>query len=160
MFTCLGYSIGPNGASLQAGYMVDIDAMTEFKTFHPSFSFGVVIANANTVKSEESFFVNEIINSSAKGIMVRVDDLQYSILNVDISNFNADMAGTLELVVGVYTNDGEGNIAVAQHVNAEAYTTIKTYGDMSLNAITFNQVRIAHDMDALVPTPAPADDEE
>ena len=160
IFTCLGYSIGPNGYSLQAGYMVDIEAMTEFKAFHPSFSFGVVIANANTVKAEESFFVNEVINSSAKGIMVRVDDLQYSILNVDISNFNASMADTLELVVGVYTNDGEGNMSMCQHTNAEDYATTKTYTDMSLNAITFNQVRIAHDMDALVPTPAPADDEE
>ena len=160
LFTCLGYSVGPDGYSLKAGYMVNIDAMTEFKTFHPSFSFGVVIANANTVKAEESFFVNEVINSSAKGIMVRVDDLQYSILNVDISNFNASMADTLELVVGIYTNDGEGNIAVAQHVNIEAYTTIKTYGDMKLNAITFNQVRKAHDMDALVPTPALVGDEE
>ena len=131
--------------------MVNIDAINAYKEFYPDFSFGVVIANANTVKSEESFFVNEVINSSAKGVMVRVDDLQYTILNVDISNFNASMADTLELVVGIYTNDGEGNMSMCQHTNAEDYATTKTYADMSLNAITFNQVRKAHDMDALVP---------
>ncbi len=151
LFTCLGYSVGPDAYSLQAGYMVNVDAINAYKEFYPDFSFGVVIANANTVKSEESFFANEVINSSAKGIMVRVDDLQYSILNVDISKFNASMADSLELVVGIYTNDGEGNMAVCQHINADYYTTTKTYSDMSLNAITFNQVRIAHDMDALVP---------
>jgi hypothetical protein len=42
-------------------------------------------------------------------------------------------------------------MAICQHINAEYYTTTRTYSDMSLNAITFNQVRIAHDMDALVP---------
>ena len=151
LFTCLGYSVGPDGYSLKAGYMVNIDAMTEFKTFHPSFSFGVVIANANTVKSEESFFVNEVINSSAKGLMVRVDDLQYAILNVDISNFSASIADSLQLVVGLYTNDGEGNMTVAQYINTENYPTAKTYSDMSLNAVTLNQARLAHGMDALVP---------
>jgi hypothetical protein len=161
LFTCLGYSVGPDGYSLKAGFMVNLDALKAYKEFYPSFTFGVVIVNANTVKSSEAFFVSEVINSSAKGIMVRVDDLQYSILNVDISNFSADMAGTLELVVGLYTNDGEGNMKVAQHVNAKSYTTTKSYSDMKLNAITFNQVRIAHDMEALVPTtPSTTTDEE
>ena len=160
IFTCLGYSIGPNGYSLKAGFMVNLDALKAYKEFYPSFTFGVVIVNANTVKSSEAFFVSEVINSSAKGIMVRVDDLQYTILNVDISNFNADMAGTLELVVGLYTNDGEGNMTVAQHVNAKSYTTTKSYSDMKLNAITFNQVRIAHDMEALVPTTPPTTTDE
>ncbi len=160
LFTCLGYSVGPDGYSLKAGFMVNLDAVKEYKEFYPSFTFGVVIVNANTVKSSEAFFVSEVINSSAKGIMVRVDDLQYTILNVDISNFNADMAGTLELVVGLYTNDGEGNMKVAQHVNSKAYTTTKSYSDMKLNAITFNQVRIAHDMEALVPTTPPTTTDE
>ena len=160
LFTCSGYSVGPDGYSLNAGFMVNLDALKAYKEFYPSFTFGVVIVNANTVKSSEAFFVSEIINSSAKGIMVRVDDLQYSILNVDISNFSADMADTLELVVGLYTNDGEGNMKVAQHVNAKSYTTTKSYSDMKLNAITFNQVRIAHDMEALVPTTPPTTTDE
>ena len=83
--------------------------------------------------------------------MVSVKSLEYTIWNIDIVGFNPEFADSLELVVGVYTNDGEGNMAVCQHINAEYYTTAKTYSDMSLNAITFNQVRIAHDMDALVP---------
>ena len=92
--------------------------------------------------------------------MVSIEDFKYTVLNVDISNFSAELTESLELVVGIYTNDGEGNITVAQHVNTEKYTITKTYNDMSLNAITFNQVRLAHDMEALVPTPAANGDEE
>jgi hypothetical protein len=92
-----------------------------------------------------------VINPSAKGLMVCVEDLQYAILNVDISNFSASIADSLELVVGLYTNDGEGNMTVAQYINTKNYPTAKTYSDMSLNAVTLNQARLAHGMDALVP---------
>jgi hypothetical protein len=118
------------------------------------------MANANTVASTQGFFVDGSLNSSAKGIMVSVGDFKYVSWNIDISSFTANNAGSLELVVGIYTNDGEGNMKVAQHVNAKSYTTTKSYSDMKLNAITFNQVRIAHDMEALVPTTPPTTTDE
>lgn len=151
LFVALGYSIGPDGYSLKAGFNININLLNEYKQLYPDFSFGMIIANANTIASGESFFVNELLNSSAKGVMVSVKSLEYTIWNIDIDGFNPEFADSLELVVGVYTNDGEGNMAVCQHINADYYTTAKTYSDMSLNAITFNQVRIAHDMDVLVP---------
>ena len=151
IFTSLGYSVGPDGYSLKAGFTINIDAVKEYKELYPSFTFGAVIVNANTVSSKDAFFVNGVINPSAKGLMVCVEDLQYSILNVDISNFSASIADSLELVVGLYTNDGEGNMTVAQYINTENYPTAKTYSDMSLNAVTLNQARLAHGMPALVP---------
>ena len=159
LFTCLGYSIGPDGYSLKAGFMVNLDALKEYKEFYPSFTFGVVMANANTVASAESFFVDGSLNTSAKGFMVSIESLKYVNWNADIAGFNANIADSLELVVGIYTNDGKGNMSVIQYVDADKYTTTKTYSDMSLNAITFNQVRIAHDMDVLVPV-APSKLEE
>ena len=151
LFTCLGYSVGPDGYSLKAGFTINIDAAKEYKELYPNFTFGAVIVNANTVSSKDAFFVNGVINPSAKGLMVCIEDLQYAILNVDISNFSASIADSLELVVGLYTNDGEGNMTVAQYINTENYPTVKTYSDMSLNAVTLNQARLAHGMDALVP---------
>ena len=160
MFNCLGYSVGPDGYSLKAGFKIDVNAMNEFKKFHPDFSFGVVMANANTVALTDNFFVDGSLNSSAKGITISINSVKYATLNADISGFTASNAGSLELVVGIYANDGEGNINLAQYVDAKNYTTTKSYKDMSLNAISFNQVRVAHDMEALVPTPAQTGDDE
>ena len=160
IFTCLGYSVGPDGYSLKAGFKIDVNAMNEFKKFHPDFSFGVVMANANTVALTDNFFVDGSLNSSAKGITISINSVKYATLNADISGFTASNAGSLELVVGIYANDGEGNINLAQYVDAKNYTTTKSYKDMSLNAISFNQVRVAHDMEALVPTPAQTGDDE
>ncbi len=152
LFTCLGYSVGPDGYSLKSGFRIDKDALNEYKSFNPDFKFGLVILNAKSVASDENLFVNGALNSSAKGLQVEIPSVEYTILNADVSNFNANMANSLELVVGLYTNDGEGNMTVAQYVNTQAYPTTKAYSDMSLNAITFNQVRVGHGMDALVPT--------
>ena len=158
LFTCLGYSVGPNGYSLKAGFKVNTIALEEYKEIYPDFSFGMIMANANTVASGDSFFVDNIINSSAKGVMVSVKSLEYSIWNIDIGGFGADIADSLELVVGLYTNDGEGNMTVCQYIDANKYATTKTYSDMSLNAVTFNQVRVAHGMDALVAAPSGNDE--
>jgi hypothetical protein len=157
LFTCLGYSVGPDGYSLKAGFKVNIGAVESYKELYPDFGFGMVMANANMIKSSEAFFVNEILNSSTKGIMLSVKSLEYTIWNIDIGGFSADIADSLELVVGLYTNDGEGNMTVCQYASTK-YPTTKSYSDMSLNAITFNQARIAHDMDALVP-PASSDEQ-
>ena len=159
LFTALGYSVGPDGYSLKAGFKVNITALEEYKGFYPSFSFGMIMANANTVASGDSFFVDDILNSSAKGVMVSVQSLEYSIWNIDIGGFNADIADSLELVVGIYTKGEDGSIKVAQYIDADKYATTKTYSDMSLNAITFNQARVAHGMDALV-APNPSDEQE
>ena len=158
IFTCLGYSVGPDGYSLKAGFKVNITALEEYKGFYPSFSFGMIMANANTVASGNSFFVDGILNSSAKGVMVSVESLEYSIWNIDIGGFNADIADSLELVVGIYTKGEDGSIKVAQYIDADKYATTKTYSDMSLNAITFNQARVAHGMDALI-APNPSDEQ-
>ena len=155
IFTCLGYSVGPNGYSLKAGFIVDVDALGEYKELYPSFTFGIVMANAGTVASNQAFFVDGKLNTSAKGVMIEVDDLKYITLNVDISSFTAEIANSLNLVVGIYTTDAEGNVKVAQYIDADKYATTKTYSDMSLNAITFNQVREGHGMSALVPQAAP-----
>ena len=160
MFNCLGYSVGPDGYSLKAGFKIDVNAMNEFKKFHPDFSFGVVMANASTVALTDNFFLDGTLNSSAKGIMVSVENLKYVSWNIDISGFTANNAGSLELVVGIYAKDKDGSIKVAQYINTDKYSTTKSYKDMSLNAITFNQVRVGHNMEALVPTPAPTGDEE
>ncbi len=160
IFTCLGYSVGPDGYSLKAGFKIDIDAIKEYKEFNPAFSFGVVVANANTVESKEAFFVNGLINSSAKGVMIGVEDLKYGILNVDIGGFNASISDSLELVVGVYASNGDDEISMIQYEDSSKYATIKTYSDRSLNAVTFNQVRVGHGMNALVPQSAPVSNEE
>ena len=160
IFTCLGYSVGPDGYSLKAGFKIDIDAITEYKEFNSAFSFGVVVANANTVESKEAFFVNGLINSSAKGVMIGVEDLKYGILNVDIGGFNASISDSLELVVGVYASNGDDEISMIQYEDSSKYATIKTYSDRSLNAVTFNQVRVGHGMNALVPQSAPVSNEE
>ena len=160
IFTCLGYSVGPDGYSLKAGFKIDIDAIKEYKEFNPAFSFGVVVANANTVESKEAFFVNGLINSSARGVMIGVEDLKYGILNVDIGGFNASISDSLELVVGVYASNGDDEISMIQYEDSSKYATIKTYSDRRLNAVTFNQVRVGHGMEALVPQSAPVSNEE
>ena len=156
IFNCLGYSVGPNGYSLKSGFTVNDEALNEYKALYPDFSFGVVMANANTVASNEAFFVSSVLNSSAKGLMISIENLKYVSWSIDVSGFNESIADSLELVIGIYAKDAEGNIKVCQFVNTDKYTTTKTYSDMSLNAITFNQVRVGHGMDALVPQPAPA----
>ncbi len=156
LFSCLGYSVGPDGYSLKAGYKVNITALEEYKALYPSFTFGIVMANANTVVSTQGFFTNGSLNASAKGFMISIESLKYVSWNADVAGFTADNADSLELVIGIYAKDAEGNIKVCQFVNTDKYTTTKTYSDMSLNAITFNQVRVGHGMEALVPQPAPA----
>ena len=151
VFEALGYSVGPDRYSLKAGFKVDAVALGEYKALYPSFTFGIVMANANTVVSTQGFFTNGTLNASAKGFMISIESLKYVSWNADVAGFTADNAGSLELVVGVYTNDGEGKMSVIQYVDADKYATTKTYTDMSLNAITFNQVRVGHGMDALVP---------
>ncbi len=151
IFEALGYSVGPDGYSLKAGFMVNTEALNAYKALYPSFTFGIVMANANTVVSTQGFFTNGTLNASAKGFMISIESLKYVSWNADVAGFTADNAGSLELVVGIYTNDGEGNVSVIQYVDAEKYATTKTYADMSLNAITFNQVRVGHGMEALVP---------
>jgi hypothetical protein len=160
LFTCLGYSVGPDGYTLKAGFKVNNYAVEDYKEFYPDFTFGIVMANANTVASTQGFFVDGSLNTSAKGFMVSIESLKYVNWNADIAGFDANIANSLELVVGIYTDDGEGNVSVIQYVDADKYTTTKTYADMSLNAITFNQVRVGHGMDALVPQPAPVGDEQ
>ncbi len=155
MFVAKGYSVGPDGYSLKAGFTVNKEALTKYKELYPSFTFGIVMANAGTVASNQAFFVDGSLNTSAKGVMIEVDDLKYITLNVDISSFTAEIADSLNLVVGIYATDAEGNVKVAQYINADKYATTKTYSDMSLNAITFNQVRVGHGMSALVPQAAP-----
>ena len=51
-------------------------------------------------------------------------------------------------------------MSVIQYVDANKYSTTKSYKDMTLNAITFNQVRVGHGMESLVPQPAPSGDEQ
>ena len=162
IFEALGYSVGPDGYSLKAGFMVNAEALGAYKALYPSFTFGIVMANANTVVSTQGFFTNGSLNASAKGFMISIESLKYVSWNADVAGFTANNAGSLELVVGIYTNDGEGNVSVIQYVDADKYATTKTYTDMSLNAITFNQVRVGHGMEALVPqsTPASTGDEE
>ena len=162
MFEAKGYSVGPNGYSLKAGFTVNKEALAKYKELYPSFTFGIVMANAGTVASNQAFFVDGSLNTSAKGVMIAVDDLKYVTLNVDISSFTAEIADSLNLVVGIYTTDAEGNVKVAQYIDADKYATTKTYSDMSLNAITFNQVRVGHGMSALVPqaTPVQTGDDE
>ena len=156
LFQALGYSVGPDGYSLKAGFKVNNLAVERYKELYPDFTFGIVMANAGTIASNENFIVNEALNSSAKGLMIPVDGLKYVSLTADASGFSAEIASSLELVVGIYTNDAEGNISIIQYIDADKYATTKTYADMSLNAITFNQVRVGHGMEALVPQPAPA----
>ena len=151
IFEALGYSVGPDGCSLKAGFMVNAEALNAYKALHPSFTFGMVMVNANSVAANASFFVDGDLNGTAKGLKVDVESLKYVSWNADIAGFDASVADSLELVVGIYTNDGEGNVSVIQYVDAEKYATTKTYADMSLNAITFNQVRVGHGMEALVP---------
>jgi hypothetical protein len=156
LFDCLGYSVGPDGRSLKVGFMVNVEALEAYKEFYPSFVFGIVMANADTVASNDSFFVDGTLNSSAKGLVIPVDELKYTNLTADAMGFNAEISDSLKLVVGIYANDAKHGVKVCQYENADKYTITKTYNDMSLNAITFNQVRVGHGMAALVPQPAPA----
>ncbi|MBQ7411482.1 MAG: hypothetical protein IJW10_01050 [Clostridia bacterium] len=156
LFTAKGYSVGPDGYSLKAGFTVNTDALVKYKELHPDFTFGMIMVNAGSVSADASLFVNGSINTTAKGLQISIDNIKYTSWNADVAGFNASVADSLELVVGIYTNDGEGNVSVIQYIDADKYATTKTYADMSLNAITFNQVRVGHDMDALVPQPAPA----
>ncbi len=156
LFTAKGYSVGPDGYSLKAGFTVNTDALVKYKELHPDFTFGMIMVNAGSVSADASLFVNGSINSTAKGLQISIDNIKYTSWNADVAGFNASVADSLELVVGIYTNDGEGNVSVIQYVDADKYATTKTYADMSLNAITFNQVRVGHGMEALVPQPAPA----
>ena len=163
LFTCLGYSVGPDGHSLKVGFKVNVYALEAYKEFYPNFSFGVVMANAGTVASSENFFVNESLNSTAKGLVIPVDGLKYANLTADAMGFSAEIADSLELVVGIYAKDAENNVVkVCQYENADKYTTTKIYKDMTLNAITFNQVRVGHGYEALVPQPVvtPTKDEQ
>ena len=163
LFDCLGYSVGPDGRSLKVGFMVNVEALEAYKEFYPSFVFGIVMANADTVASNDSFFVDGTLNSSAKGLVIPVDGLKYANLTADAMGFSAEIADSLELVVGIYAKDAENNVVkVCQYENADKYTTTKIYKDMTLNAITFNQVRVGHGYEALVPQPVvtPTKDEQ
>ena len=162
IFIAKGYSIGPDGLSLKVGFTVNIDALNTYKTLNPSFNFGIVMANADTVALDDDFFVDNKLNTSAKGIMVSVDGLKYATLNIDALGFSADIADSLALVVGIYTVDTNGAMNVIQYSNPDKYTITKTYNGMTLNAITFNQVRVGHGYEALVPQPVvtPTKDEQ
>ena len=159
IFEMQGYSVGPDGYSIKAGFKVNFEPLTVYKRLNPKFAFGVVMANANTVALTDDFFVDGALNTSAKGIMVSIEGSKYSNCSIALSKFSANNAGSLELVVGIYTNDGEGKMSVIQYVDANKYSTTKSYKNMTLNAITFNQVRVGHGMEALVPQPAPSGDE-
>ena len=163
IFVALGYSIGPDGKALKAGFSINLDELGAYKAINPDFVFGMVMVNANSVATSETLFVDGELNTTAKGLKIEAESIKYVTWNADIAGFNAEIASSLELVIGLYAIDAEGNVTIMQYVDADKYETTKTYGDMSVNAITFNQVRVGHGLEALVPqaTPAPnpGDDE-
>ena len=157
IFEAVGYSVGPDGYSLKAGFLVDTIALNAYKQLYPSFSFGLIMVNANSISESDALFIDNELNASAKGLKIAVDNVKYVTWNADIAGFNATIADSLEIAIGIYVVDGEGNLSVIQYSDAEKYATMKTFSDMTLNAITFNQVRVGHELDALVP-PSSNDD--
>jgi hypothetical protein len=104
-------------------------------------------------------FVEGDLNSAAKGLKIDVAGVKnYSIWNVDISGFNAEIATKLELILGVYVFDENGEVSLIQHLDADKYPTVKDYTDVSVSAVTFNEVRVEHGLEALIPVPS--EDEE
>ena len=155
IFIALGYSVGPNGDSLKAGFKIDAHAFEEYRLLNPEVEIGMIMVNANTVASTENLFVNGALNSTAKGVQLSIESVIYCTWNVDVTGFVPANANSLELVIGVYIVNEEGNVTIMQYADADKYETTKTYGDMSVNAITFNQVRVGHGYEALVPQAAP-----
>lgn len=159
IFTALGYSVGPNGMALCAGFMVDVDTLEAYIAINPSFAYGMILVNANSITSTDSLFVEGDLNSAAKGLKIDVAGIKnYSIWNVDISGFNAEIATKLELVLGVYVFDENGEVSLIQHLDADKYPTVKDYTDVSVSAVTFNEVRVEHGLEALIPVAS--EDEE
>ena len=159
IFEALGYSVGPDGYSVKMGFLVSTNELEAYKTLYPTFEFGMLFINANSVATTESFFDGSALNATAKGIKVEVEGLKYVTINADLRGFNASNAGALELVMGVYTIDKDGKTSVIQYADATNYATNKTYADMTLNVVNFNQVRLAHGLEALVPAVTTGDDE-
>lgn len=159
IFEALGYSVGPDGYSVKMGFTVNTKALNDYKAFYPTFEFGMLFINANSVVETESFFDGNGLNATAKGIKFEIEGLKYATINADLRGFNATTASSLELVMGIYVIDENGVASVVQHINTDNYTTNKTYADLTLNAITFNQVRAAHGLEALVPAVTTGDDQ-
>ena len=159
IFEALGYSVGPDGYSVKMGFTVNVKALNDYKAFYPTFEFGMLFINANSVATTESFFDGSALNATAKGIKVEVEGLKYVTINADLRGFNASNAGALELVMGIYTIDKDGKTSVIQYVDATNYATNKTYADLTLNVVNFNQVRLAHGLEALVPVVTTGDEQ-
>ena len=160
LLTCLGYSVGPDGYSLKAGFKINPSEIERYITLYPNFKFGIIILNANSISSSENVFEGYVLNDKIKGLEVEISSIDYQILNVDIGNFDIGIASSLELSIGAYAIDTNGNISVMQYVDTNNYKTTKSFADMSLNAITLNQVRLAHEMEVLVPQAPSEGDEE
>ena len=160
LFEALGYSVGPDGFSIKAGFIISKDELNAYKQVNPDFEFGVLFVNAGTVAETESFFDGKDLNASAKGLKISVDNVKYITWNAELRGYSAAIADSLRLVIGIYTVDQNGNASVIQYADANNYTTMNKYADMTLNSVSFNEVRVAHGYEALVPPPPATGDDE
>lgn len=146
IFTPIGFSIGPDGMKLKCGYDVNTTSLGYYKNIAGA-EYGVLIANANSFGTNE-LFVNGVV-SSDKAMQYEINNIAYSKFNIDISGFNANNASSFELIIAIYVTVGN-DTEVVQFVNNN-YPASKLVGSKYYSAITFNQVRIAKGLDALIP---------
>lgn len=136
LINCLGYSSKKDGSSVCIGYSVNDQAINEYRTYNPSFTYGVVayipIGNENPLKVENDAVA---VIDPAHTIFAQIGDIFESceVFDFVIKGFagNEDLA----FVMGAYVFDG----SAAYYLCIDAETG-KVGQDENAKTISFQRI--------------------
>ena len=137
IFKSIGISVNGAKDAVYFGFSVDVALLEAYEQFNGELDFGFIVANADTFGPESTLLTNEKALNSEKGYMVDLSTKQYAIVGVSIRNIVSESAKALNVLVVIYTDDG--NKVRFVRVEGE-HTSARGIGDDILNVVTLNDV--------------------
>ena len=124
IFEPLGYATNSTGTAINAGFKVNYSNLELYEEVAGEISYGIVIANADTLGGK-TFFNSENKVNTDKSVQIDLDK-KYSFFSCSLE-FGTNSNGTLRLVIATYVIT-DGGVTFIQHTTGDTVENGKIAG--------------------------------
>ncbi len=129
---------------IAGGYIVDVDAVNEYKRINGSLTIGIMVVNPNYLDGKDSFLdADGKVNTSGGALQVNMTDNQYTNISVAITGFTGK-AQSVSLVIALYAYSDAGEVEFIQSQTTKCASENVTLGEQTLYTVTLASVKSAN----------------